>query len=376
MDISTDGILVDIQGSDLSKKLHLSWESLELSQGGNANKLTYFTHPSIENANFFCSDPDFLKQLKTVDDRHIQAQLPGLCKNKNKINRGAIAALSLLIFILSGLWMAKDPLVELAVDAIPLTWEETLGEQVMAQIKLSQPISSDSVLNDRIRQMTEPLLAQLGDRKFHFYLSGSNEVNAFAVPGGHVVVHRGLIEKAKSIEEIQGVLAHELQHVLRRHSMKNIMSSLGTILVLQTLLGDLTGLAAVLTEGSSFLLLRQFSRDFERDADDKGFDLLVASQIDPSGMVDFFKTLEKVKEERMKDLSNENKDRLETIEDWASTHPQTEDRIAHLQERLDLLGDTEWRESEFDLEALKEELSSANKSGDKRDEITLPAEGL
>lgn len=359
--LDPDTLLVEVQGSNLSKKLQLDWSEVELSQGGNANKLTYLKHPQLPEVTLFCSDPEFFKALKKIDHRHIQAQMPQLKKSYGSVNMAIYFGLGILVLSLIGFWMSKDYLVERAVDAIPLSWEEALGEQVMAQIKLTQPISSDSLLNDKVRQMAQPLLEQYPDRQFHFYFSGSSDVNAFAVPGGYIVVNRGLVERAQKLNEVQGVLAHELSHVTQRHSMKNIVSSLGMIFILQTFLGDLTGLAAVLTEGSSYFLTQKFSRDFERDADDKGLQLLVDAEIDPQGLVSFFEILQKVKEERMETLSEENQGRLETLEEWLSTHPATQERIDYLNEQISKIERKEWSSPSFDLESFQAELLERNK---------------
>src|SRR5206468_5365206 len=111
------------------------------------------------------------------------------------------------------------------------------------------------------------------------------------VPGGQVFIFSGLLDSVKRPEELAGVLAHEIAHVTRRHSLRNIISSAGLWLTLSALFGDTKGLTSILTDGSQFLLNQKFSRDFEREADDTGWDYLVAANVDPRGMIDFFATI-------------------------------------------------------------------------------------
>ena len=102
-----------------------------------------------------------------------------------------------------------------------------------------------------------------------------------------MVIHSGLLMAADSPEEIAGVLGHEIAHVTQRHSIRSIMSSAGLFLVLQTMLGDVTSIVAVLANNSAFLLSRKFSRDFERRADNQGWEYLLAADIKPEGMITF-----------------------------------------------------------------------------------------
>jgi predicted Zn-dependent protease len=109
------------------------------------------------------------------------------------------------------------------------------------------------------------------------------------MPGGVIVVHTGLIRATRRPEELAGVLAHEVQHVEQRHSLKAVIKEAGLRGLWAALSGDLGGTLA----GQAALELGalRFSRDAEREADARGFETLVARDIDPAGMVDFFGTM-------------------------------------------------------------------------------------
>jgi predicted Zn-dependent protease len=198
-------------------------------------------------------------------------------------------------------------------------------------------------------------------------------LNAFAMPGGNVVIHSGLLMAADSPEEVAGVLGHEIAHVTQRHSIRSIISSAGLFLVLQTMVGDVTGIVGVLANNSAFLLDRKFSRDFEREADNHGWDYLLAANIKPEGMIVFFTKMqaeEKRMREKMKEATSIDVDpsSLEIL----STHPATDERMKNLQAKWDKLEKkTGYRT--FDLnytafkDSLRSKLHSAEKETDQKD---------
>ena len=148
-----------------------------------------------------------------------------------------------------------------------------------------------------------------------FHLVDKPDINAFAAPGGIVVVYAGLIDKSASAEELAGVLAHEIAHVELRHSLRQIVKSAGLRIILTGLSGDyapLGGWAAQLGE-------LKFSRDAERAADARGLERLEEARIDPLGMLRFFEAL----------AAN-----TPSGPALLSTHPATAERIAWLREAV------------------------------------------
>src|SRR6185369_7835860 len=106
-------------------------------------------------------------------------------------------------------------------------------------------------------------------------------VNAFALPGGHVFVLTGLLKKSQSPDEVAGVLAHELGHVVLRHHLRTAMRSLGVGAAASVVLGDTGGLAALLASGSGQPLDLAFSRDQESEADEFAVELAATAGFDP-----------------------------------------------------------------------------------------------
>ena len=203
-----------------------------------------------------------------------------------------------------------------AISHVPVAQERKLGELVFAQTKA------------RIKLVDGPpaaMVREIGARltrgsayQYEFYVADDNVVNAFAMPGGFVVVHSGLLALAANAEEVAGVLAHEVQHVEKRHSLKALAKSAGLMVTISMVFGDLGGLVSL---GQDLIGLR-FSRQHESEADAEGLKALVAAGIAPAGMRDFFR--------KMGDKESLNPG-------WLSSHPASADRFAALDAALKTL---------------------------------------
>lgn len=227
---------------------------------------------------------------------------------------------SVLALVL-GLWLGSDLLVELAVERIPIEWERKLGESAYKDFLAKQDIMKEGVAVSAVEEMTHRLVERIPDNPYKFEVTvvKSDVVNAFALPGGYIVVFTGLMKKAESGEEVAGVLGHELNHVLQRHGLERIVKQLGLVAVVSIVLGDQQGLAGVMRQLGVELMTLKFGREQETEADLTGLQLLVQAKIDPSGMVSFFQRLAEKDEGRM---------------EWLSTHPMSQGRAERLKAEL------------------------------------------
>lgn len=275
-------------------------------------------HPALQ------SDPVLRRQAQAAARRRISLR---------KFVGLGLVVLALLVAIAAGVWSQKSRLAQAVVNRLPASWEQQFGDAVFEGIKRRTKIIEDGARRARLEVVTRRLLPVVTNQnlRFQFHIAEAKELNAFAIPGGHVVVHTGLLDAVARPEELAGVLAHEIAHVTRRHSLRNMVESAGLALLIQALIGDASGLLAVATEGSELLLRQKFSRDFEREADDTGWDYLVAAGIDPRGMIEFFRRLQKEAEQGAAAA-------VEGPLNFLSTHPATAERIAHLEARARALG--------------------------------------
>ncbi len=178
--------------------------------------------------------------------------------------------------------------------------EKVVGEAMMRQLRASQPLLHDPVLDEYINHLGNQLVkhAQDVNYKFDFFIINNNELNAFAFFGGHVGVHTGLITAADTESELASVLAHEVSHVTQRHLARRLEAQsrtqpltmagmLGGVLL--TLINPTVGMAALSTSiAASQQASLNYTRGNEKEADRVGIALLYNSQFDPMGAPNFF----------------------------------------------------------------------------------------
>lgn len=207
--------------------------------------------------------------------------------------------------------------------------EVQMGQEYAQQINAQLPIVRDPELNRYINVLGDSIarLTSRRDLQWQFFIVDAKEVNAFAVPGGFVYVNRGLIERADQMDELAGVLGHEIGHVVKRHSIKQMEKAQGanvgvTLACILTSIcnSQIAGAAINIAGGAVFA---RFSRQDEAEADIEGFNNVVRAGISPAGIVTMFQK-----------LIAERRSRPGAVESWFITHPLEEDRIQAVQARI------------------------------------------
>lgn len=210
--------------------------------------------------------------------------------------------------------------------------EVQMGQQYVQQINAQLPIIQDPELNRYINVLGDSI-ARLTSRKdldWQFFIVDAQEVNAFAVPGGFVYVNRGLIQRADQMDELAGVLGHEIGHVVRRHTVKQMEKAQGANIGI-TLACVLTSICSSQAAGAAIniaggAVFARFSRQDEAEADAEGVKNTVRAGISPVGMVSMFRK-----------LLDERKARPGAVESWFLTHPLEEDRITAVQSMINAI---------------------------------------
>ena len=197
-----------------------------------------------------------------------------------------------------------------------------MGASYAAEIAKQLPLIKDPEVDRYINTLGDSL-AGISLRKeltWHFQIVDDMDVNAFAVPGGYIYVNRGLIERANSMAQVAGVVGHEIGHVTKRHTVKQMEQQ-------QRANGIMTGvcvLTSVCNSGVNQMLIglaangvfAKFSRDDEAEADAEGVKLMVAAHIDPQGIPEMFRI-----------LLDERKTKPAGLDAMFISHPLEEDRI-------------------------------------------------
>ncbi|HEY0685596.1 MAG TPA: M48 family metallopeptidase [Steroidobacter sp.] len=269
-------------------------------------------------------DAAALNTLRTNAAFLASPQMAGLKAERRRgaVGRGfgwtALALFLLLpiLLLLVFLWQA-DRIARAVAEHVPIEQERKLGEQAFAAMRGTLSLQDSGPAYEAV-QTLGLRLAQAGKYRYQFHVANDAAVNAFALPGGIIVVHTGLIASTRRPEELAGVLAHEVQHVEQRHSLQAMVKNLGLRGLWMLVTGDIS--SGAIGQAALELTSLSFSRDAEKQADAAGFDGLVAAGIDPRGMADFFAVMA-------------NLEGVATPPPFLSTHPASGDREATLRAR-------------------------------------------
>jgi predicted Zn-dependent protease len=217
------------------------------------------------------------------------------------------------------------------------TRESALGGQIMRQVRSDKDYLNDAEINDYLNNLGDRLASANPNPTYHFqfFAVRDDSINAFALPGGFIGVHTGLIAAARNESELAGVLAHEIAHVTQNHIARmvdaqknNTVATLAALAIAilaarsdQSQLGQ-----AALATAQAMSLQNQldFTREHEREADRVGLQTLASAGFDTRGMVTFFERLQ------MQGRVSES-----AAPAYLRTHPLTYERIADIQNRLD-----------------------------------------
>ena len=233
----------------------------------------------------------------------------------------AIGAIAITVSLLAGGYFYGLPVAaEHVAAAIPIEKEAALGEQALKWLDKHwfEPTKIDRLVEKDIRERFTALHAGLPmDARYRLeFRNGKNiGANAFALPGGTIVVTDEMVKLAKSRDELLAVLAHEIGHVEMRHSLRHIIQNSAVATVIAAITADAASLTIAVAGAPALLAQAKYSRDFETESDDFAFALLKKHGISPAA----FATL-------MERLSKDTEDAEEAFA-FMSSHPITAERV-------------------------------------------------
>jgi predicted Zn-dependent protease len=218
----------------------------------------------------------------------------------------------------------------LAACGVSTQQEVQMGQEAAQQVNAQLPMVQDALIQNYVNSLGQRIArtTSRADLNWQFQVVNADQVNAFALPGGFVYVNRGVLARASNMSEVAGVLGHEIEHVVRRHSVKQMEQAQGAnvgVGILCALTGVCqSGVAQAAINIGGTAVFAKFSRADEVQADEGGFNNLVRAGINPRGMYTFFQKL----------LAEEQRSGGGSAAAWFSDHPGTSDRLADIERML------------------------------------------
>lgn len=257
------------------------------------------------------------QQLDVTDrsaiERYRQEYKPHKLKQWIHFRSGRLLVILIGGFILSvalSYFYLLPFMADQVAQRFPKDMEVSLGDEMYASILQQSAI--DSAKTESINHFFKQLTIK-SEYPVRITVIKDSVVNAFAVPGGGIVVYDAILKNMKEPEALAALLAHEYSHVALKHATRNVFRNIAGYLFVSILFSDVNGIAALVIQNAETLRTLKYSRDLELEADANGLEILKQNNLSSKGMVQLFEQLKK--EESM------------AVNELLSTHPELDTRI-------------------------------------------------
>ncbi len=249
------------------------------------------------------TDPGFLREVEGAAGNELDqelARLDGLPTSwRGSQFIGCFAFFGLISWGLFSMPGCYRGAVDQTVASLPYSVDESLGEQAEASMEVGDVVE-DEVIVEAMEDMVERLSEHFkgtdvpsSEVEWHVRVVESDQINAFALPGGYITIFTGLIENAETPDMVAGVVGHEMAHVLQRHGLKRVANEIGLVAGLRLIVGDTGGLigiaGAVLKQASA----NDYSQTNESEADKFGAQAILRAGLEPEALAEFFLLLQR-----------------------------------------------------------------------------------
>src|SRR5688572_20792194 len=294
-------------------------------------RIVYWPYEQIIRDNFWKRGQSIVRcgsypvQTIEVNEKEFADKLETILKEKERSWLGRfmttsqwwmirMLAISIVILVSTYIWLVPF-LAERLAKRVPLSYEERLGDGIYNAIKPTFTIDAEKTayINDFFRELNI-------DSKYNIRITVVKEdvTNAFAIPGGNIIVYDKIIASMNGYEELAALLSHEFTHVDERHTTRSLFRQQSSSLFLSIIFGDVGTIGNVIVGSADDLKGLSYSRKLEKDADMNGIKVLSERKIDCNGFVHLFELLEK-------EIAQSGSEPTE----WINSHPDIEKRIAY-----------------------------------------------
>lgn len=311
------------------------YSSLRFEIGGN-NDSILFIHITENELLYIPLDRNTKKQLLEI--QVLKTQLAKLFKVSDRTLYKDLGYIAVFFAFIASLIYFRGPIAGAFATLIPVSIEKKIGDKIF-NIKEGDEVKSIAEAEKKLKVLLSHM-KDYDEKKFTVHISSKKEMNAYATIGGHLFINRGLIDELQKPEDLLGVISHEMVHSEKRHVIKSIFQGAGLFLLIQTLLGDVTGLAAVLADNSGSLLQLSYSRELETEADVLAVQIMLDSGINPTGLKSALQIIEANYKKIMSEMAGGGTIDKVMNQNFLRSHPQTEQRCLDIQNQIDQLRKT------------------------------------
>lgn len=306
---------------------------------------TGMSHNEVGQTHYAYLDAKGLQYLQFLSGHPLAMTLPQKLADANpywgqKLMKQKVPVLLLLAVILGiGIYF-------LVLNVIPFLGMRLIGVQqeiVMGNKLKEVMLQETSVLGAQIDSAGTARLQAFADKlnlsteyPIQLTLVKSDIVNAYALPGGQIVVYQGILKKMNSPEALAALLAHESSHVNQRHSLRSLLRNAASGIIIAVIFNDATGISGALVSNANTLNGLRYSRSLEAEADSKALDLLIANHVNANGMKELMEELQKEGDmpSSLSFFSSHplTRERINNAKKYIKEHPQNETQRKDLKE--------------------------------------------
>lgn len=286
------------------------------------------------------ADPDFGRALERSFPKHHLFRQSFF--DKIGVAGCLLSLVGILLPLLALYFFLLPFLAERAAEKISTDVEKQIGDAWFHSLTAAYKI--DTAQTRLVQQFYDSLLYG-GDYQMRITVVNEPVVNAFAVPGGHIVVFDSILGIMGAPEQLAGLLAHEASHVQLKHSTRAILREMASSLFFSLIFGEYGDVTAVVAQHGDQLAGLSYSRELELEADDNGLRLMLASHIPPHGMPDLFRKMKNSLE----------KEKTGDVPNFLNTHPSMDERLKIAEEKIEAAGDVP-KETRAGLRQIWEEI--------------------
>ncbi|MGB3340088.1 MAG: M48 family metallopeptidase [bacterium] len=231
---------------------------------------------------------------------------------------------------------------------IPTESEVEIGKEVAVDVEKTEKVLNNSTVQNYVNKVGQKVVKVCDRRniKYSFKVLDNEEINAFACPGGFIYIYKGLLKQFDNEAQLSAVLAHEVGHVVARHSIKRLQTVYGYAIVMEVALGPKMGATArQLVDAAAGLILQGYGRENEYEADNYGILYSKKAGYNPKGMIQVF--------QKFKKMEGNPPNAFEKL---IASHPPANDRISNGNKQINKIGGTNLPYYETEYAAIKNQL--------------------